>query len=210
MKKAVLALCVIAVSCFSGCDGGQAPAVRETTHILEIGSPTETVPDRQPETCAFSDGLDRFIECYNSCRRAYGNADPLKDTGWDYRSGCWRYKQFEDIWTEPELQVYVEDSGAIREIRIGYEDHGYTEWGEALSDERAFFTLRCLCDDESDEDLRRLIGEEKTRMKETAYIAEPGEAPEVIAPRTWGDYRLYQFFSGGVYYFCIRESGPED
>lgn len=48
---------------------------------------------------------------------------------------CWYYKQYEDNWLEPEYRVFVEPSGTIREIRIGFEDHGYTEWGEALSEE---------------------------------------------------------------------------
>lgn len=154
--------------------------------------------------CSFSEGLDRFIECYNDCCRAYGNKNLLHEEGWNYHNDCWHYKQYENIWTEPELQVFVEDTGAIREIRIGFEDHGYTEWGEALSEERSFFTLKCLCENESDEDLTRIIAEMRSKMRETTEPENPGAETEVNSLLVCGNYELCPFFSGGVYYLCIR------
>ena len=97
------------------------------------------------------------------------------------------------------MQVFVEGAGPIQEIRVAFEDHGYTEWGEALFEERAFFTLRCLFEDKSDDELTRIITEARSEMRETAE--SEGNIPLVC-----GDYELYQFFSGGVFFLCIRSS----
>lgn len=66
-------------------------------------------------------------EVHNDCCRAYGNRNLLHETSWNYHSDCWHYKQYKNIWTEPELQVFVEEAGPIQEIRVAFGDHGYTE-----------------------------------------------------------------------------------
>ena len=156
------------------------------------------------EICSFADGLDRFIECYNICCTAYGNTNLLiTDSGWNFSDGCWHYRQYENNWLEPEIEVYLDENDAIREIRIGYEDHGYTEWGEALSKERSFYTLRCLHDEQSDDGIRMLIEDVESDMKKSSHYVELGESPEIIAPISYGDYDIYHFFSAGIYYLCI-------
>lgn len=158
------------------------------------------------KTCSFSDGLDRFVECYNTCCEAYGNTNLLKaDAGWHFSNDCWHYRQYENNWLEPEMQVYVEGSDSIREIRIGFEDHGYTEWGEALSIERSFYTLRCLCETLDDEELRQLIADIISDMKKATNYVELGESPIITNPVCCDDYELYHFFSGGIYYLCITK-----
>lgn len=211
-KKTLLGACLAfsVLLCGCGAEPEEPPAAEAATpavHTLELPETqkesVETPPGSTFETCSFSDGLDRFIECYNSCRRAYESVDLFKNTGWKNYGEAWHYRQFEDIWTEPEMQVYVEDSGPIREIRIGFEDHGYTEWGEALSEDRAFFTLRCLSSEPGDDGLRELIADAIHDMKASPQYVDVGETPEVLDPITCGEYQLYSFFSGGVYQLCI-------
>lgn|GEM_PF-4123914 len=197
MRKKSLFLFLIVAAFLGGCGNGQTPIASETPHLIE--QPLATSQASQFGGCSFSEGLDRFVECYNDCCRAYGNRNLLQETGWNYHNDCWHYKQYENIWTEPELQVFVGEAGPIQEIRVAFEDHGYTEWGEALSEERAFFTLRCLCEDKSDDELIRIITEARSEMRETAE--SEGNTPLVC-----GDYELYHFFSGGVYFLCIRGS----
>ena len=203
MRKETLIICLLMAFFLGGCGNGnvQTP-IAEAPHIIE--QPLETSQTSQIDNCSFSDCLERFIECYNACCRAYGNKNLLQETGWNYNNDCWHYKQYENIWTEPELQVFVDDAGSIREIRIAFEDHGYTEWGEALSEERAFYTLRCLCGDKSDEELTQIIEEARSEMRETTEVEDPGAEIEVTSSRVCGDYELYHFFSGGVYYLCVR------
>jgi len=206
LKKTFWLLCLIIAVLLTGCgaDARSSPAAALPEQSETVGDVVAAAP---LETCSFSDGLARFIECYNSCCAAYGNDNLLKaDEGWRSSGDCRRYRQFENNWLEPELRVYVDDSDSIREIRIGFEDHGYTQWGQALSEERAFYTLRCLNGELSDEELERLIAEEEKDMKNTLNYVERDAEPEINDPRSCGDYILYQFFSGGVYYLCVRES----
>ena len=51
----------------------------------------------------------------------------------------------------------------------------------------------------SDDELIRIITEARSEMRETAE--SEGNTPLVC-----GDYELYHFFSGGVYFLCIRGS----
>lgn len=180
------------------------PSASEQGAKESAAYPAESFPVLRYETCSLQEGMDRFIACYNSCCDAYGNTNLLEKTGWYYSDGRWHYRQYEKNWLEPEIQLFEEETGQIREIRIGFEDHGYTEWGEALSVERAFFTLRCLNEKMSDEEIHQLILAEQADMKERFNYVEHDERPDITDPRSFGEYLLYQFFSEGVYYLCIQ------
>ena len=213
LKKTMLVSLPMALLLLAGCRGGQSEirTVSETMRIMQAAEqPAAPMPTAEPspvpacETCAFSDGLDRFIDCYNSCCTALGNTNLLKDRSyWQFYGDCWHYRQFEDNWLEPEFQVFTEPSGALREIRIGFENHGYTEWGEALSEERAFYTLRCLCEEQSDGELRELLFDVTAGMKASPNYVGVGETPPVSDPVACGDYLVYHFFSGGVFQLCV-------
>ena len=164
----------------------------------------ETAVNAENDYCSFSDGLDRFIDCYNSCCTARGNANLLKEkSDWRQNEDNWCFKQEEDNWLEPEIQVFAASSGAIREIRIGFEDHGFTEWGEALSEERTFYTLRCLWPEPDDKQLRQLIADVIADMKTTRRYIDVDAEPDVSDPVACGDYWLYHYFSGGMFQLCI-------
>ena len=212
LKKTLSALCLTMAVLFCGCRAAQsgAPAAAETAPIVHMTVPSRTpgptarpLPSPESETCSFSDGFERFVACYNSCCAAHGDPNILKDGGWYFDGECRHYRQYENNWLEPELQVFADDAGPIREIRIGFEDHGYTEWGEALSEERAFYTLRCLCGQQSDEELREVLAEVIQAMRSSPHHTDPDETPAVIDPVFCGDYALYHFFSGGIYQLCI-------
>ena len=206
MRKESLVLCLLAAAILGGCGNGteQPQIASESPHLIE--RPLATSQAIRIVSFSFSEGLDRFVECYNDCCRAYGNKNLLQEAGWNYNNDCWHYKQYENIWTEPELQVFVDDAGAVREIRIAFEDHGYTEWGEAISEERAFYTLRCLCGNKRDDELIRIIEEARREMRETTGLEGPGAEKEENRTLVCGDYELGHFFSSGVYYLCIRGS----
>lgn len=115
LKKTMLVSLPMALLLLAGCRGGQSEirTVSETMRIMQAAEqPAAPMPTAEPspvpacETCAFSDGLDRFIDCYNSCCTALGNTNLLKDRSyWQFYGDCWHYRQFEDNWLEPEFQV---------------------------------------------------------------------------------------------------------
>ena len=218
MKKPFLGVCLFILLSVCGCTAGptEAPPSEDAPPIVHVAAPPETAapqmeitPEPENAYCSFSDGLDRFIACYNRCCTAHGNSNLLKDSSaWRENDGCWYYKQFEGNWLEPEYWVFTASSGAVQEIRIGFEDHGYTEWGEALSEERAFYTLRCLCPEQSDDELRQVIADVVTAMKTEPHYIGADETPDGSDSVPCGDYRICHYFSGGVYQFCILAASP--
>lgn len=213
MKKPLLGICLLIIVILCGCTSkeSEAPPIDSSTPVIHMITSPETVEPineaptvYENEYCSFSDGLDRFIECFNSCCMAHENTNLMKEkSNWRLNEDCWYYKQYEGNWLEPEYRVFVESSGAIREIRIGFEDHGYTEWGEALSEVRSFYTLRCLSSEPRDDELRQLITDIITDMKTTARYIDIDKEPDVLDPVIYGDYLIYHFFSGGVFQLCV-------
>ena len=213
MKKPLLGVCLFILLSVCGCASrpSEAPLSEAAPPIVHMAAPPdtaatpgETTPEPENAYCSFSDGLDRFIACYNCCCTAHGNSNLLKgSSAWREDDGCWYYKQYEGNWLEPEYRVFAAPSGAVQEIRIGFENHGYTEWGEALSEERAFYTLRCLCPEQSDDELRQVISNVMTAMKTAPHDIGADETPDGSDAVSCGDYRIYHYFSGGVFQFCI-------
>ena len=203
--KFIFAFCLLLVLLLGGCSKGNRDSVL-VSDASETSSSEEENTVGELAFCSFSDGRSRYIECYNTCCEAYGNTNLLKtDAGWRFSDGSWHYRQYDSNWLEPEIQVFEDSSGSILEIRIGFEDHGYTEWGEALSVERAFYTLRCLNETAEDEEINQLISDIESEMKIAVNYVEPGESPEIMNPIPFGDYEVYHFFSAGIYYLCITD-----
>ena len=213
MKRPLLGICLLIIIVLSGCSSKESEASppdnsAPVIHVDALPEIETQIPETaiisENEYCAFSDGLDRFIECYNSCCTAHENSNLLKaKSDWRLNEDCWYYKQYEDNWLEPEYRVFVEPSGAIFEIRIGFEDHGFTEWGEALSEERTFYTLRCLWPEPDDDELRQLISAFITDMKTTRRYIDIDAEPDMLDPVIYGDYWIYHYFSGGIFQLCI-------
>ena len=202
--KYIFALCLLIVFLLGGCGKGNRD-IGLVSDASEASSEGENTVG-ELAFCSFSDGRSRYIECYNTCCEAYGNTNLLKtDAGWRFSDDSWHYRQYDNNWLEPEIQVFEDSSGSILEIRIGFEDHGYTEWGEALSVERAFYTLRCLNEAAADEEISQLISDIESEMKIAVNYVEPGESPEITNPTPFGDYEVYHFFSAGIYYLCIAD-----
>ena len=202
----------------------------EKTYMLHYDGVTALCGERSREnicavraengSCLFSVDAMEYIENFNLQRALYG-CDPLPapdEEVWRAAKGFnsplsgrrllrFSYKDDFNNGLEPEMALYTdEESGALEMAAIGFENHGYTQWGTLLSKERAFFALKAFLPEEKDGRLWGIYEAiyQPVRMAEnyTAY----GETPKIARLFVYEQLGLFTYFSGGTSWLCLIPS----
>ena len=163
-------------------------------------------------------GLDigSFVEGYNSIAAAYmGDALPaITESGWSETScpsllngervlRC-AHKLDNSNSLEPELVLYLkEGSGLVELVAIGFENHGYTEWGTRLSKERSFFALKTLLGNRRDSQIWEVYEKIYAPVHRAENFSPSGERPEILRMHVFGGLGVFSYFSGGISWLCL-------
>ena len=163
-------------------------------------------------------GLDigSFVEGYNSVAAAY-MGDALTagaESGWSETSSssllngervlrC-AHKLDNSNSLEPELVLYLkEGSGLVELVAIGFENHGYTEWGTRLSKERSFFVLKTLLGNRRDSQIWEVYEKIYAPVHRAENFSPSGERPEILRMHVFGGLGVFSYFSGGISWLCL-------
>lgn len=160
--------------------------------------------------------IGSFVERYNSIAAAYmgDTLPPSVESGWS-RTNCpsliseervlrCSYKQENSNSLEPELVLYLkEDSGLIELVAIGFENHGYTEWGTKLSKERSFFALKTLLGNQQDSSIWEIYDRIYAPVHRAENFSPSGERPEIPRMHIFGGLGMFSYFSGGISWLCL-------
>lgn len=166
--------------------------------------------------CLFSLDAAGFIDGFNIQRGLYG-CDTLPgpdEAGWRREDGvslltdgagaerC-TYKIDPHNGLEPEIALYSAENGALEAVAIGFENHGYTQWGTLLSKERAFFAMKALLPEERDSRLWEIYEKVYPSVQAAENYTPYGEAPEIARLFVYEQLGLFTYFSGGISWLCL-------
>lgn len=164
----------------------------------------------------FSLKVDEYLEQYNSLRETYHCEKlPLTADGWVYGEGFaspldgeklerFTYKENIDNGLEPELALYTDpETGLLQLAAIGFENHGYTQWGTRLSKERSFFALKTLLNLEEDKKAWEIFEKVYVPVRLAENYTVSGASPAILELYVYEDKGIFSYFSSGVAWLCI-------
>ena len=167
--------------------------------------------------CLFSVTLPEYIEAFNLQRELYGS-DPIHTPDkevWSAEEAFasplsgrrllrFSYKEDCNNGLEPAISFYTDEaSGALEMTAIGFENHGYTQWGTLLSKERAFFALKAFLPEERDSRLWEVYEEMYQPVRTAENYTAYGETPEIARLFVYEQLGLFTYFSGGISWLCL-------
>ena len=167
-------------------------------------------------SCRFSMDAAGFIDAFDLQRGLYGcTALPGPDgDGWKcedsislltegakaVRCSC---KLDPHNGLEPEMALYSAENGALEAVAIGFENHGYTQWGTLLSKERAFFAMKALLPEEKDSKIWEIYERVYQPVRAAENYTPYGEWPEIPQLFVYEQLGIFSYFSGGISWLCL-------
>ena len=170
---------------------------------------------------SFELSVDAFAEKFNSCRLDYGCEGLLSAAAeWsaeidfpsliDGKPVVRRsYKNDVNNGLEPEISLYSDgESGEVELVAVGFENHGYTQWGSLLSKERSFFALKSLLGLEDDRLVWEIFGMLYPKIHAAENYAPRGSVPAIPSLCVYGHFGFFSYFSSGISWLCILPVSP--
>lgn len=207
-----------------------AEGKEEQTYMLHYGGKTTLCSEQPCENicavraengpCLFSVDAAEYIESFNIQRRLYG-CDPLPvpdkeawGAGKAFNSPLsgkrllrFSYKEDRNNGLEPEIALYTdEENGALEMAAIGFENHGYTQWGTLLSKERAFFALKAFLPEERDSRIWEIYEKTYQPVRAAENYTAYGDTPEIARLFVYEQLGIFTYFSGGISWLCLIPS----
>lgn len=191
-------------------------APNERTYVMSYKGDSAVLQGDSGKAMPCGFDIESFVEGYNSVAAAYmGDALPAgAESGWSETSSpsllngervlrC-AHKLDNSNSLEPELVLYLkEGSGLVELVAIGFENHGYTEWGTRLSKERSFFSLKTLLGNRRDSQIWEIYEKIYAPVHRAENFSPSGERPQIPRMHVFGGLGMFSYFSGGISWLCL-------